>query len=281
MSGGTLFLVATPIGNLGDVSGRVAETLAAASVVYAEDTRHSKTLLRHLGLTAELESLHEHNERKRVNAVLARLEQGESVAVISDAGTPGVSDPGALVVRAAVEAGHRVCPIPGPSALAAALSVAGFAEGSTDVLFVGFLPVKGAARAAALARVAAHPGVVVFYEAPHRIRRTLDEVAAVERSRPACVCRELTKLHEEILHGSASELAEWAAREVKGELTVVLGPVATDAETQDADDAAVDAALRRCLDAGFSARDAAAAVAAVLELPRRHVYRRSIELLER
>jgi 16S rRNA (cytidine1402-2'-O)-methyltransferase len=280
MSGGTLYLVATPIGNLGDLSGRAAEVLAAADVVFAEDTRHSGTLARRFGLALDLESLHEHNERKRVGTVLARLERGESVAVVSDAGTPGVSDPGAVVVRAAVEAGHRVCPIPGPSALAAALSVSGFVQASTNVLFVGFLPVKGTERSTALARVAAHAGVVVLYEGPHRIGRTLaDLVAAGGGDRSACVCRELTKLHEEILHGSVFELAEWAAGEVKGELTVVLGP--TSANVPIADDAAIDAALERCLAAGLSARDAASAVAAIMQLPKRRVYHRCVELAGR
>jgi 16S rRNA (cytidine1402-2'-O)-methyltransferase len=140
--------------------------------------------------------------------------------------------------------------------------------------------VKGKERSAALARVAEHAGVVVLYEGPHRIGRTLaDVVAAGGGDRPACVCRELTKLHEEILHGSVCELAEWAAGEVKGELTVVLGP--TSANVPIADDAAVDAALERCLDAGLSARDAASAVAAIMQLPKRRVYRRCVELAGR
>jgi 16S rRNA (cytidine1402-2'-O)-methyltransferase len=236
-------------------------------------------LLSHLGLSTPLRSLHEHNERERTAEVLAALDDGADVALISDAGTPALSDPGADLVAAAAEAGHAVSPVPGPSALAAALSVAGFRVASTDVLFLGFLPAKGKARRASLDRIAAQPGVVVLYEGPHRVPQTLADLAGLDGTRPACLCRELTKIHEEILRGRVADLAAAVGESVRGEVTLVLGPrEVTSGETTDGADADVDAALRRCLAAGLSARDAATAVAAVLERPRRKVYERSLAL---
>ncbi len=279
MSVGVLYVVATPIGNLGDVSARAAQVLRDAAVVYAEDTRRTRVLLEHVGLAKDLRSLHEHNERERAGEVVEALVAGESLALVTDAGTPGVSDPGADVVAAALAAGARVSPIPGPSALAAALSVAGFAEAAHDVLFVGFLPVKGKERRAALARVHAHAGVVVLFEAPHRAAATLRELVELEPERAACLCRELTKLHEEVRRGSVGQLAERVAAGVLGEITLVLGPLVKPREV--AGDAEVDLALSRCLEAGLTPRDAATAVAAVLQAPRRSVYARCQVLLRR
>ncbi|MEE8408291.1 MAG: 16S rRNA (cytidine(1402)-2'-O)-methyltransferase [Myxococcota bacterium] len=276
MKEGTLYLVATPLGNLEDISQRVARCLAEADIVYAEDTRRSRILVEHLGLPRELRSLHEHNEHERSAEVVAHLRAGKTVALVSDAGTPAVSDPGATLVRLTVEAGFTVSPVPGPSALTAALSVSGFSAVSTDVAFFGFLPVKGKLRRLALERVGTSAGVVVLFEAPHRIEATLRDLCQLEPARPACVCRELTKVHEEIRYGSVEELLAWAAKTVRGELTLVLGPSAV--ETPTPDDAEVDAALKRCLAAGLSARDAAAAVAAVLQRSKREVYARCQKL---
>ncbi len=270
---GTLWVVATPLGNLEDLSARAARLLGEVAAVYAEDTRRSRILLDHLGKRTPLVSLHTHNEQSRVREVAERLERGEDLVLLTDAGTPAVSDPGAALVAALAAEGARVLPVPGPSALTAALSVAGYAgEPAREVLFVGFLPAKGKERAQAAERVAAHRGIVVLFEAPHRLRETLEELAALDAGRAACACRELTKIHEEVRRGTVSELAAWAAGEVRGELTIVLGPKVT--EEVPADDAAIDAALRRCLEAGLSARDASTAVAAVMELPRRRVYTR-------
>ncbi|MBI5510136.1 MAG: 16S rRNA (cytidine(1402)-2'-O)-methyltransferase [Deltaproteobacteria bacterium] len=273
---GTLFLVATPLGNLDDLSLRAQRTLAAVAVVYAEDTRRTRGLFEHFGIHKPLKSLHEHNERHRADEVLALLQEGQSVAVVSDAGTPGVSDPGALLVAMVSGAGVPISPIPGPSALAAALSVSGFTATSSDVWFVGFLPAKGEARHELVRRIGGHAGVVVLYEAPHRLQATLAELAAVDGDRRACLCRELTKLHEEVRHASVATLAIWAAGEVRGEITVVLGPRAEEPEV--ASDLAVDQALTRCLGAGLSARDASTAVAAVMEVSRRQVYARCQKL---
>ncbi|OGQ83303.1 MAG: 16S rRNA (cytidine(1402)-2'-O)-methyltransferase [Deltaproteobacteria bacterium RIFOXYA12_FULL_58_15] len=273
---GTLYIVATPIGNLDDLSSRAAKTLRQVDVVYAEDTRHSKTLLSHIDSNRRLVSLHEHNEAERAEDVIALLLEGKSAALVSDAGTPAVSDPGSRLVAAVVAAGIRVCPIPGASALATALSVSGFAASSTDVLFVGFLPAKGKDRRAVLAHIATHTGAAVLYEAPHRVRATLADLGTLNDARAACLCRELTKLHEEIRHATVAELLDWSKEvELRGEFTLVLGPLPEVESAADAaDDAVIDAALTRCLDAGLTARDASSAVAAVLELPRRRVYSR-------
>lgn len=276
MALGTLHVVATPIGNLDDVTKRAVETLQRCAVVYAEDTRRSRILFERFGITTALRSLHEHNERARAEEVIEHLARGEDVALVSDAGTPAVSDPGAVLVEAVARAGHRVSPIPGASALASAVSVAGFAQPRASVLFLGFLPVKGKERAAALAEALRHHGVVVLFEAPHRIADTLAELAVAQPERPACLCRELTKIHEELVRGSVAELARWAQGEMRGEMTLVLGPLPVAAEA--APEVDVDGPIRRCLAAGLSARDTAAAVAAVLERPKRDVYQRVQEL---
>ena len=277
---GRLQVVATPLGNLADLSPRAAEALRTADVVYAEDTRRTRGLLSHLGASVPLRSLHEHNERERTNEVVGRIAAGARVVLVSDAGTPAVSDPGADLVAAVAAAGHRVEPLPGPSALVAALSVAGFRAASSDVSFLGFPPAKGKARRAWMGRAAAQAGLVVFYEAPHRIGATLSELAEREAERPAVLARELTKVHEEVVRGTVGTLRQWAEGEVRGEITVVLGPQEAVEDAATPDEAAVDAALQRCLDAGLSARDAATAVAAVMELPRRGVYARCQALKE-
>lgn len=269
-SKGRLYLVATPLGNLEDISGRAARCLREADAIYAEDTRRSSILMQHLGLKRRLRSLHEHNERQRVHEVLGLLGQGQGVVLLTDAGTPGVSDPGSVVVRAAAEAQHGVTPIPGPSALTAALSVAGFPAAGSEVLFVGFLPTKGRERQRLLERVAAQQGLVVMFEGPHRLHKTLQELARLDRDRPMCLCRELTKIHEEVRHATVGELVDWAAGDVKGELTLVLGPGRTSAKTPE--ETELRAALARCLDAGLSRRDAAVAVAVVCRVSKRRVY---------
>lgn len=270
----TLYVVATPIGNLADATFRSVDTLKAVKVVYAEDTRRSAQLLSHFGISKPLKSLHEHNERARAQEVLTALADGD-VAFLTDAGTPAVSDPGAaLVAIVAADGSHRIVPIPGVSALATALSVAGFTEGA--VTFLGFLPVKGKERQEALDAIAANHGIVVLYESPHRLSDTLKELAETAPERLAVVGRELTKLHEELARGTLNQLAAKFAGEVKGELTIVMGPVAVAPVSADA--RAMDQAIARVLEAGLSSRDAATAVAAVLDLPKREVYQRVQEL---
>jgi 16S rRNA (cytidine1402-2'-O)-methyltransferase len=220
---GTLYLVATPIGNLGDLGVRARETLASVALVAAEDTRHSGQLLRTLGLSLPLLSLHAHNETARSGVLLERLLAGASVALLSDAGTPLIADPGYELVARAKASGIRVVPIPGPCAAIAALMVAGLP--AERFCFEGFLPARAAARKARLALLAREERTLVFYEAPHRIQESLADLAAAFGARSACVGRELTKLHESIYDGTLPELAARAATEpdfARGELVVVV-----------------------------------------------------------
>ena len=221
---GVLYVVATPIGNMGDISARAREILAAVSVVAAEDTRHSGLFLRGLGLERPLLSLHEHNERARATELVERLRAGESVALISDAGTPLVGDPGYLLLRAAIAAGIIVSPIPGASAAIAALSAAGL---PTDrFCFEGFLPARAAARRRRLEELAADPRTLVIYEAPHRIATSLADIAAAcGGARRACIARELTKHFENFYRGSLDELVARAQKDEdlrRGEAVIIV-----------------------------------------------------------
>ena len=219
---GTLFLVATPIGNLEDVTARALRVLREADLVAAEDTRHTRRLLEHFGIPAQVVSLHEHNERARAASLVERVQSGQDVALVTDAGSPGIADPGYPVVRAAVAAGVRVESVPGPSAVITALQVSGL---PTDAfLFAGFLPPKGAARRRRLEELSAHRETVVVFESPHRIEACLSDLEAVWGERPVALARELTKLHEQVLRGTAGEVraalrAEWK----RGEMVLVLG----------------------------------------------------------
>jgi 16S rRNA (cytidine1402-2'-O)-methyltransferase len=216
-----LYVVATPIGNLGDFSPRAARVLATASLIAAEDTRTAATLLRYVGITVRTISLTEHNVATRTPELLDAARAGV-VAIISEAGTPAVSDPGARLVDAAHRAGIPVFPVPGPSALAAALSVAGFhLDAGQGAVFLGFLPRSRRDRETALLEAARVGGVVLFFESPHRLGRTLTEAAGLLGDLEAAVCRELTKLHEEVVRGPLSQLAARFAA-TRGECTVVL-----------------------------------------------------------
>ncbi len=217
---GTLFLVATPIGHLEDITIRALRVLREVSVVAAEDTRRTAGLLAHYGIRTPQVSFHAHNERARTAELLQRLQRGESIALVSDAGTPLVSDPGHALVRAAREAGIRVEAVPGPSAILAALVSSGLA--ADTFTFLGFPPAGRRQRDRWLAALAAEPRPVVFFEAPHRLQATLTAAAAVLGTRPIAVAREITKVHEEVLVGTAAELAE-RLREPRGEFTVVVG----------------------------------------------------------
>lgn len=273
---GTLQVVATPIGNLGDLSARAAEVLCAADLVLAEDTRRTGRLLAHVGSQAPQRSLHEHNERDRIAEVLAELEAGRTVALVSDAGTPAVSDPGYRLLAACAEAGVRIEPIPGPSAALAALVASGL---PTDrVAFEGFLPRKGASRRTRLEELASEPRTMVLFVAPHRAGADLRDLAgALGTDRPAAVCRELTKLHEEVRRGALGELAEGAERDgVRGELTVVVAG-APPAEPVELDDDALVDAVGVLVAEGKSRRDAIAEVAAATGTQRRRVYQAVVE----
>ncbi len=229
-SAGRLEVVATPIGNLGDLSSRARDSLAAADLIAAEDTRRTAQLLRAIGVTGRLVSLHDYNEQQRIEGLVAQLRAGRRIALVSDAGTPLLSDPGFALVRAAAAAGIEVRAIPGPSALTAALSVAGLA---TDrFAFEGFLPAKAGERRAALARLALEARTLVFFEAPHRIAATLADLAqAFGAQRPAVIARELTKLHESIYRGTLQELCALVLQDsdlARGEITLVVAGAAAE-----------------------------------------------------
>lgn len=221
---GTLHVVATPIGNLGDLSPRALEVLRTVTAICAEDTRHSRQLLAHFGVERPLLALHQHNEDAQAAQLVARLQGGDSLALVSDAGTPLVSDPGYRLVRAARAAGVRVSPVPGACAAVAALSVAGLA--SDRFVFEGFLPAKAGARRERLARLASEPRTLLFYESAHRIEASLaDMVAAFGATRPVVLARELTKLFETVLDGSAASVLERVgadANQRKGEFVLVV-----------------------------------------------------------
>jgi len=269
---GLLELVATPIGNLGDLSPRAIEALAQADRILCEDTRRTRNLLSASSLSAgrRLEALHEHNEEQKIPRVLERLEAGERIALVCDAGTPGISDPGSRLVAASVAAGIKVSSIPGPSALLAALVISGL---PTDrFVMEGFLPRRGSLRQRRLAELKAERRTVVLFESPRRIGSTVAELAAVlGGERPLVVARELTKLHEEIWRGSVAEgAAHFASTELRGEVVVVLGGnVEPEREASETD---IVAALAQARADGLSTRDAAAEVAEQLGVPRRKVY---------
>jgi 16S rRNA (cytidine1402-2'-O)-methyltransferase len=270
VSAGVLVLVGTPIGNLGDLSPRAVAALAAADVVACEDTRRTGRLLAHAGVRAPaLLVVNEHTEVDRLDDVLGRLAQGQRVALVSDAGMPGVSDPGERLVRAAAEAGHVVEVVPGPSAALAGLVASGLATGRFT--FEGFLPRKGSGRSRRLAALVGEERTMVLFEAPHRLARTLDDLAAaLGGERPVALARELTKLHEEVWRGTlAQAAARAAADEPRGEHVVVVEG-APPAEPAD-DDELVEL-VRAELAAGRSTRDAAAEVARRTGEPKRRVY---------
>lgn len=272
---GTLYVVATPIGNLKDVTLRAVETLRAVVHVAAEDTRRTRALLEHLGIQGKrLHSLHAHSTEGDVERVAALLERGEDVALATDAGTPLVSDPGGALVRAAIQRGARVVPLPGPSAVLAALVVSGL---STDggFRFVGFLPRAGPERREAIERVSATSEPVVLFESPLRVGATLRDLADATPERAACVARELTKVHEEATRGTLSELAE-DKREWRGEVVVVLGAHRAEARQEEIDDEAIDARIQGELSRGLHAKAVAERVAAWSGRPRRELYARVV-----
>jgi 16S rRNA (cytidine1402-2'-O)-methyltransferase len=271
---GRLLIVATPIGNAADITLRALQALREADVIACEDTRVTAKLLALHGIERRLIAYHEHNARRMRPLILDRVARGETVALVSDAGTPLVSDPGYKLVRAAVEAGLAVTALPGPSAALTALVLSGLP--SDRFFFAGFLPSKGTARRAALAELAGVPATLVFFESANRLADSLADMGAALGERDAAVARELTKLFEEVRRGPLAELAAHyaAAGAPKGEVVVVVAPPAP---VPPADDAALDAALGEAL-GRLSLRDAAAAVAASTGRPRREVYARALAL---
>lgn len=275
---GSLYVVATPIGNLRDLTLRAIDILASVDIVAAEDTRVTATLLARHGIATRPRAMHRHNEARQVDALVGALAAGRSVALVSDAGTPAISDPGARLVRAAREAGHRVVPIPGACAVAAAVSAAGLA--AERFAFIGFLPAQAKARRELLATIAAWPLALAFYEAPHRIAETLAELAtALDARRRLTVARELTKMFETIATMPLGEGPAWVAADAnrsRGEFVLLVDAPQADAGAA-ATDADADRLLRALLDELPPAR-AARVVAAVSGRPRDALYARALAL---
>lgn len=276
---GKLYLVATPIGNLADITLRALETLKAVELVAAEDTRRTRALLTHFRITGKaLVACNAYASESALSGLIERIASGESVALVTDAGTPSVSDPGTELVRAAVTAGLEVVPIPGVSAVTTAVAASGLVEGA--FCFLGFPPAKGGGRRAFLTRVVASLEPSVLFEAPHRIQRTLQELAELAPERRAVLCRELTKLHEELRRGTLAELAAnndaW-----RGEITLVVDRAPEKVAQTSEDAQALEAAIVERLQAGESPRTVVDALLPDSGLPRRELYRQVTEISAR
>ena len=268
----TLYVVATPIGNLSDLTARATELLSTVATVAAEDTRVTRKLLNHLGVSPRLESLHEHTSPERLDTLVSKLDSGD-MALVTDAGTPGISDPGSALVRSAVSAGHRVVPLPGPSAIVTALSVAGWSF--NRFLFLGFLPRKRNERVSALKNASDEPGPIVIYESPHRIKAILVDIAEVHPVRQLVICRELTKLYEETFRGTATE-AIVHFTEPRGEFVIIIEG-AGEYEPTDISDDGVISLLNNLKSDGLAGRSLVQKAVELTGLPKNRVYRLSID----
>ncbi|MBT4009779.1 MAG: 16S rRNA (cytidine(1402)-2'-O)-methyltransferase [Actinobacteria bacterium] len=270
-----LTLVATPIGNLGDLSPRAVEALAAADVVACEDTRRTGRLLQHAGVDGvRLMRLDAHTEDRAAQRVVAWLDEGQQVAVVTDAGTPGISDPGERLVNIALAAGHQVTVVPGPAAPVAALVISGLP--TQRWCMEGFLPRKGQERKQRLAEIAVEERTTVLFESPKRVGATVaDLLELCGPDRPMAIVREVTKLHEEVFRGSLQEASDWASKEIKGEVVLVLGGAPPPAE---ADDQRLGQVLEEILASGVSTRDAADEAARRLGVSRRRAYSSALDL---
>ncbi len=271
VQGGALVVVATPIGNLADLSPRAAEALREADVIACEDTRRTATLVRHVGAVTPMIASHEHNEAARAEEIVRRVAEGQTVALVTDAGTPAISDPGHRAVRAVADAGLPVTVIPGPGAVESALVASGLPTHS--YLFLGFVPTARAARRLLLERLAGASDTVVLFENPKRLPRLLADVAALDAERPVAVARELTKLHEEVVRGPAAEVAARFAQPPPGEVTVVIGPVAG---PEPAEPESLAPGMDLLLEAGLSPARAAEVAAALGAASRNVAYRAAL-----
>ncbi len=272
---GTLVVIATPIGNLGDLSPRAIKEFAAADLICCEDTRRTGRLLAHAGVASRLMRIDDHTETRAIEDIIKRIAAGERVALVTDAGTPAVSDPGERLVAAVANAGYRVTVVPGPSAVTTALVASGLP--ASRFVFEGFLPRKGKARMAVLNRLATEERTIVIYESANRTAATLRDLAGVcGPDRSAAVARELTKLHEEIHRGSLTELTQWAAQGVRGEVVLVL----TGCVNPEPADDAVIMALEQALGRGMSTRDAVDEVAGDTGIGRNRVYRLALAITD-
>ena len=271
---GTLYVVATPIGNLEDISDRAERILKEVSLIACEDTRHSRKLLSHLNISTRLTSYYREKEQYKAKILLNKLQNGQDIALISDAGTPALSDPGAVLVRLVRTAGIKVVPIPGPSALATAISAAGIEE--HGFFFGGFPPAKKGLRRKLFKSLVALPFPLVFYESPHRINTCLQDCLSMFGERQALLFRELTKIHEQCLEGSLSELLEQIKNGVRGELVLIIHPDCTSVEHKPED---LDALLTWYKNQpGMRLKEAVQRITADLDLPRTRVYQAALEM---
>jgi len=271
--GGVLYIVATPIGNLEDITLRALRVLKEVDLIAAEDTRHTKGLLAHYGIPTPLTSCHEHNEKAKAHALVERLERGEKIALVSDAGTPLVSDPGYRLVREAITAGIRVVPVPGPSALTGILSASGLAVES--FIFEGFLPAKKKERREKLRKLEAESRTIVFYEAPHRLRESLEDLFEILGDREIVLGREMTKVYEEFIRGRLSEVkAEIDRREVQGEIALIIsGAEKQESPPQDL----LMAEIQRLKTRGMRVKEIAEVLGEKYAYSKREVYRLALE----
>jgi 16S rRNA (cytidine1402-2'-O)-methyltransferase len=267
---GTLYVVATPIGNLDDITLRAIRILKEVDRIACEDTRHTRKLLDHLGIAKPMVSYHEHNEQARAEELLGELAAGRNIALVSDAGTPLIADPGYRLVQQARAQGIAVTPIPGPSAVLTALSASGLPTDS--FFFGGFLPAKKTQRRKTLEEIKEYPGTVVFYEAPHRVLESLEDIADVLGPRRVTLARELTKIHEEYLTGEPAELHDILSKRpsIKGEITLMIGK----AEAPAVDETPIEVAFDKLLEAGVPRMDAMKTIARERGLPKREVYQK-------
>lgn len=267
----TLYVVATPIGNLSDLTARAIDVLSTVPTVAAEDTRVTRKLLNHIGASPRLESLHEHTSPERRKSIVAKLDSGD-MALVTDAGTPGISDPGSALVSEAVTAGHDVVPLPGPSAVSTALSVTGWAF--DRFLFLGFLPRRQNDRISRLQSITVEPGPIVLYESPHRVKATLTDIHGVFPDRQLVICRELTKLYEEIFRGTAAEAATHFA-EPRGEFVIVIEG-SGEQPTEEILDESIIGTLRDLESQGLRGRTLVDRVVEVTGVSKNRIYRLSL-----
>ena len=273
---GTLYLVSTPIGNLEDITHRAVRLLGEVDVIACEDTRHTRKLLNHYGITTRTVSYHDHNESERAVELLEQLKRGADIAVVSDAGTPGISDPGFRLARLAIENGVGVVPVPGASALIAALVASGLP--TDEFFFGGFLPARSGARRTRLSELRSIAATLIFYEAPHRIAATLRDAQEILGERQAVVARELTKMHEEIARGHLSELAARfsSAERARGEMVLIIDRTVIEVEGKERAAASIAALVRQLENEGLDHRAALKKAARELGLTRAEAYRRLV-----
>ena len=273
---GVLYIVATPIGNLEDITLRALRVLKEVDLIAAEDTRHTRHLLDHYGMKTALTSYHEHNERAKAQNLVERLLHGDSIALVSDAGTPAISDPGYRLVVAALLAGIQVTPIPGAAALAAVISASGLP--SDRFVFEGFLPAKSQGKKKKLQKLQSEVRTLIFYEAPHRLKESLQDFLEVLGDREIVVAREVTKMHEEFLRGTISAVSEQIAnRELKGEITIVVQGSPSVAEVSDEE---IEAEIRRLAGAGMGIKAISELLGERYDLAKRGVYRLALDLIQ-